>query len=80
MTSTSAARRPSTEGATDPVRLLRSWAPGEGSWFSGPRGAMLTRGVRARPPSADPDAVLACLREVGTRSGSPAVEIGRAHV
>ena len=57
VTSTSAARRPSTEGATDPVRLLRSWAPGEGSWFSGPRGAMLTRGVRARPSSADPDAV-----------------------
>ena len=76
MTSTSAARRPSTEGATDPVRLLRTWAPGEGSWFSGPRGAMLTRGVRARPPSADPDVVLACLREVDARSGSPAVAVG----
>jgi isochorismate synthase len=76
VTSTSAARRPSPAGATDPVRLLRSWVPGQGSWFSGPRGAMLTRGVRARPSSADPDAVLACLREVGTRSGSPAVAVG----
>ena len=80
MTSTSAARRPSPGGATDPVRLLRSWVPGEGSWFSGPRGAMLTRGVRARPASADADAVMTCLREVsarsGARSGSPAVAVG----
>ncbi|GAA4776987.1 isochorismate synthase DhbC [Actinomycetospora chlora] len=51
--------------APDPVRLLRAWTPGSGSWFSGPRGALLARGTRLRLPSTDADAVLRRLRELG---------------
>ncbi|MHC1558532.1 isochorismate synthase [Actinomycetospora sp. C-140] len=65
MTSTSPAPRVPPGHAADPVRLLRAWSPGRGSWFSGPRGSLLTRGVRARPASGDADAVLRCLRGIG---------------
>ncbi|MEJ2860948.1 isochorismate synthase [Actinomycetospora flava] len=65
MTSTSPAARAPIGAAADPVRLLRSWTPGEGSWFSGPQGALLTRGTRTRLPSGDADAVLRRLRELG---------------
>lgn len=77
MTSTSPAPRLPLEGA-DPARLLRAWSPGTGSWFSGPRGALLTRGTRVRLPAGDADAVLRRLREVGARSGGagPSLAVG----
>lgn len=65
MTSTSPAARAPIGAAADPVRLLRSWAPGGGSWFSGPQGALLTRGARTRLPSGDAGVVLRRLREIG---------------
>lgn len=65
MTSTSPAARAPLGVVADPVRLLRSWTPGAGSWFSGPQGALLTRGVRTRLPAGDADAVLRRLREIG---------------
>lgn len=68
MTSTSPAARVPLGAVADPVRLLRAWAPGAGSWFSGPRGALLTRGTRTRLPSGDADTVLRRLGELG---GSP---------
>ncbi|PVZ12880.1 isochorismate synthase [Actinomycetospora cinnamomea] len=79
MTSTSPAPHTPRAAATDPVRLLRSWAPGRGSWLSGPRGSLLTRGTLTRPSSADPDAVVRCLREVdaGRPAGAePALAVG----
>ncbi|MEJ2886045.1 isochorismate synthase [Actinomycetospora aeridis] len=73
MTSTSPAARAPLGVVADPVRLLRSWAPGRGSWFSGPQGTLLTRGARTLLPSGDADAVLAHLR--GLRAG-PALAVG----
>ncbi|MDD7936476.1 isochorismate synthase [Actinomycetospora straminea] len=67
MTSTSPAPR-APLGVADPVRLLRSWTPGSGSWFSGPAGSLRTRGVLARLPSGDADAVLRRLRDLGDRA------------
>ena len=72
MTSTSPAPRVPPGHATDPVRLLRAWTPGRGSWFSAPRGSLLTRGTRARPASTDADAVLRCLRDIGDDIGEDA--------
>lgn len=75
MTSTSPAAREPRGAVADPVRLLRSWSPGAGSWFSGPQGALLARGTRTRLPTNDADAVLAHLRgehgERGVRGGPP---------
>ncbi|MDD7941912.1 isochorismate synthase [Actinomycetospora lutea] len=73
MTSTSPAARAPLGAVADPVRLLRSWTPGDGSWFSGPQGALLTRGTRTLLPTGDADAVLAHLR--GVRAG-PALAVG----
>lgn len=64
MTSTSPAAR-APLGVADPVRLLRSWTPGSGSWFSGPAGSLRTRGVLTGLPPGDADAVLRCLRDLG---------------
>ncbi|MDF2976860.1 MAG: isochorismate synthase [Actinomycetospora sp.] len=79
MTSTSPAPRSVPGRATDPVRLLRSWTPGRGSWLSGPGGSLLTRGTLARPSSADADAVARYLREVEAgrpSSAGPALAVG----
>ena len=79
MTSTSPAPHAALPGVTDPVRLLRSWTPGRGSWFSGPRGSLLTRGTLTRPPSGDADAVARCLREVEAGrppAAGPALAVG----
>ena len=40
----------------DPTALLGRWRPGRGTWFSGPRGGLLTRGAARRlEPGPSPD-------------------------
>ena len=62
------------ELAPDAATLLAGWRPGEGSWFSGPRGGLLTRGVARRID--DPDDVAPVLAGIAAAGDGPAVVVG----
>ncbi|MFC5065180.1 isochorismate synthase [Actinomycetospora atypica] len=62
------------ELALDPAALLHGWRPGTGSWFSGPRGGLLTRGVHQRLD--DPDEVPGVLSRIAADGDAPAVVVG----
>ncbi|GAA4842433.1 isochorismate synthase DhbC [Actinomycetospora corticicola] len=61
-------------GSGDSAQLLARWRPGEGTWFSGPRGALLARGVAHRLD--DPDEARRRLRRIDAAGDAPAVVIG----
>ena len=52
---------------SEPVALLDAWRPGDGTWFSGPRGSLVTEGVARRVDTADPETVRAVLADVAAR-------------
>lgn len=58
----------------DPATLLARWRPGRGTWFSGPRGGLLTEGAARR--LADPDDVRGALDEVAAAGTGPALVVG----
>lgn len=69
-----AASRPApTTG--DPLRLLRAWRPGRGSWFSGPSGALLAHGCERVLSDTSPDGVAAALRTAAD-DGLAAIAVG----
>ena len=52
---------------SEPIALLDAWRPGEGTWFSGPQGSLLARGMARTVGSADPEVVRGVLAEVAER-------------
>jgi isochorismate synthase len=58
----------------DPAALLGRWRPGRGTWFSGPRGGLLTCGAARRLD--DPDEVGDVLAEASAAGREPALVVG----